>query len=153
MQTSDYGGLVLAALLAGVAIAAEPEDPGDEIVIADRVRTAFYERAPGAVRRKMQRALSVACAAARREPLKDADGRPLDVEPFCNETKFHFWREVIVTGPRLEEGWICADPKGDYDRFRYLTPDMLEDEPCVMATYDYTEERITVDLTLRMDAE
>jgi hypothetical protein len=140
--------LLFAALFTGFAASAEPPEPDGDVIIADRVRTAFLERAPRALRRQMLRALAAACMAARRAPLKDENGNVLDVAPLCDSTRLDFWREVLVTGPRLEEGWICADPDGHNDRFEYLVEDMLDDEPCVIVLYDYAERRMTVDLTL-----
>jgi hypothetical protein len=149
MRRGDYRSALKVAMLAGMAAAAgaDPPDVGDEVFVADRVRTAFFERAPPALRRKMRRAFSAACEAARREPLKDDDGNTLAVEPFCKATRLDFWREVLVTGPRLEEGWICADPEGNNARFKYVVEDILDDEPCVRVIYDYAGRQMTVDLT------
>jgi hypothetical protein len=130
---------------------AKPPSPSDEIIVADRIRTAFYERAPRSVRDDMRRALVAACEAGKKDPPTDYEGNPVDIERICNGQPLAFLREVIVTGPKLREGWVCVDE--DLERFRYILLDMIRSGTCVKANYDYDTRRITVDLAWRPDPE
>ena len=144
-------GVLVAGVLAARPVQAGDEpaagaeaEPGD-VIFADRVRTAFYERAPGALRSEMRRALRAACDAAKQRPPLDDDGKPLNVAVICGNPAPLFYRDVLVTGERLEDGWICVNTF--FARFVYVVDDMLEDESCVRVTYDDERRRASVDLT------
>lgn len=148
MADSMCGLLVALALVSAHGALAAPRlklEPGnDEVIVADRVRTAFYERAPRSIRDDMRRAFVAACEAGKKDPPKDFDGKPVEIGRICGGQPLLFLREVIVTGPKLREGWICVDE--DFDHLKYVLDDMLGSSTCVKANYDYETRRTTVEL-------
>jgi hypothetical protein len=136
--------LLVAGFFVGVSRADSKQKPAaDEVIVADRIATAFYEKAPRSVRRAMERALNEGCAAARKDPPKDSKGRRIPFEMICDaRPPLRFLREVLVTGARLREGRICsAELVGDY---QYYPAEMLGDTACLMVDEDYATKTLRV---------
>jgi len=122
MRIHDF---ISAAILCSSAAAladADSHPEYDDVVIADTYRTAFYERVPRALQSRMRAALAAACEAAGSNP-----------PAICKAAAPAYLRAVLVTGERLQSGWICSE---DFGKLRYMLSDMLDDAGCVGAGYD-----------------
>jgi hypothetical protein len=115
--------LAVVSLLAAVAAAgAAPDD----VVLADDVRIAFYEAAPGSMETSMRNAVDEACSAT----------DPASWAWLCAGEPLRFLREVNVLGARYQTGLVCSEEVVTPD-LRYYTPDMFEDELlCQYVAYD-----------------
>ena len=115
-----------------------------EVIVADRIRGAFYEDAPRSVARSMKKAVSVACADAKENPPKDKDGNPIDIAPLCDGRPIRYLREVLISGEKLEEGYICLAE--DFERFKYFPIDMPAESGCVNVSYDYESKTHSISI-------
>jgi len=113
------------------AISAKPDER--QIVIADEVRTAFYEHAPSSMAREMSAAVLVWC-----EQFRDPNGDsspPKQHQWLCGTYRLEYFRGVYVTGDRGPRGLVCE--RSGTTELRYfgqdLVNDLLEDGSCVAA--------------------
>ena len=128
-------GAVLALRLAYADSKETAQPQLDAAIVADRERGAFLEDAPRAVQRSMQKALNAVCAGARITPPKNRYGKPIDLAGLCGATPLRYLREVLVTGVKLSDGWICS--ARDFERYKYFPIEMPAARGCVLVTYDY----------------
>jgi hypothetical protein len=107
-------------LVAGLFCADDARAQGsEEIVIADELRTAFYEHAPRALSTAMSKAVVAWCSSERRAPEADA------VSWLCGGTNLVYFRSVYINGERGSHGLVCQDL--DAPTFKYLGMDLVAD--------------------------
>jgi hypothetical protein len=131
-----------AALAAASAYANEVSPSGRvEIVVADEVRTAFYEQAPPSLAAAMSRAAGSWCSSADRHRV--ADSRKSNAETvgwLCGKHKLRYFRNVYVTGGRGPHGLVCED--NGTSNLKYFGVDLvaaiIEEGSCVPAECDET---------------
>jgi hypothetical protein len=140
-------GVLVALFIVGVAGGANKVNAGDsgteEIVIADEVRTAFYEHAPRSLAAAMSRAVESWCGTARRIP----DGREVKAETvrwLCGRQKLSYFRNVYVIGTVGVHGLVCED--NGTSTLKYfgtdLVDEVLADGSCIPAEVDGTTYRL-----------
>jgi len=113
------------------AIAAQPAL--DQIVIADEVRTAFFEHAPTNLAGQMSVAVRAWCDQFRDSNRNAAP--PTQHRWLCGDHRLEYFRGVYVTGNRGPRGLIC-EKSGTTDLQYFgldLVNDLLEDGSCVTA--------------------
>jgi hypothetical protein len=129
----------LAAALLCMSFAALADDkvpdPYDEVVVADFKAPVFLELAPASVRKEMRVALEAACRAARTDPPKDDEGRPVLYQAFCDGSPLSFIREVFDTGTRSHNGFVC--PARVVGNTVYFRNDSSLFKECVKVSSDY----------------
>ena len=123
--------LVLAILILGSAAATS-----DEIIVADEVRVAFYEKAPPIVAASMKKAVAELC---RRDPTRSPTRKGHGW--ICYGSALNFLRAVELTGNKLSIGFVCDD-KTYPQTLRYYLSEMLDDNPsCAGISYDFERMR------------
>lgn len=138
-------------ILCAIASLAVPSAFGSEIgsngqvdiVVADEVRTAFYERAPPSLIAEISKATSFWCWTANR----GTDGKKSNAETvgwLCERHKLRYFRNVYVTGARGPHGLVCED--NGTSRLKYFGVDLVEailkSGSCVSAELEGTEYRL-----------
>jgi hypothetical protein len=131
---------ICAALVATSAYANNASsNGGQEIVIADEVRTAFYEPAPLVLATPMSRAVDTWCSAAdRRRIAESGKANAETVGWLCGSRKLRYFRNVYVTGTKGNHGLVCED--NGTSSLRYFGVDLvasiIRDGSCVPAELD-----------------
>jgi hypothetical protein len=131
---------VLLSSLCGLAAAAAPDEGVVEVIIADELRTAFFEHAPRRLASSMSKAVTLWCSTPppRTSASSDEDD-PL--KWLCQGKKPEYFRNVYVNGQRGRHGLVCKS--NGTSSLRYFGVDLvasvLEDESCVAAEYDGEE--------------
>jgi hypothetical protein len=74
-----------------------------EIVIADELRTAFYEHAPRSLATEMSKAVVSWCSSDRSGPRADA------VSWLCRGEKLVYFRSVYINGEKAPHGLVCEN--------------------------------------------
>ena len=88
----------------------------EEIVIADEIRTAFYEHAPRDLVAEMSKAVTAWCSSEHSAPGFDA------VSWLCRGGSLTYYRNVYISGERGPHGLVCDDYGSS--TFRYLGMDL-----------------------------
>jgi hypothetical protein len=114
---------------------------GNEIMIADEVRMAFYEQAPSSLAAAMSKAVGLWCLTADRRRVADSGKSNSEtVEWLCERHKLHYFRNVYVTGTRGPHGLVCED--SGTSSLKYfgvdLVTQLIEYGSCVPAELDGT---------------
>lgn len=108
----------------------------DEVVIADSIRMAFYEKAPLSVAASMKNGVEDFC---RRDSYKTATRHQLLW--LCDGSKLNFLRGVDLGGYKHPVGFVCDD-KNYALTLRYYLSEMLDDNPnCAGLSYDFENKR------------
>jgi hypothetical protein len=139
-------GVLVAIVFAGSASANEV-DTGDsgtaEIVVADEVRTAFYEHAPRSLAAAMFRAVESWCSKAGRTP-DEHEAKAETVSWLCGGQKLSYFRSVYVTGTVGSHGLVCEN--NGTSTLKYFGTDLVDevvgDGSCVLAELDGTTYRL-----------
>jgi hypothetical protein len=110
-----------------------------EVVVADEIRTAFYEQAPRTLAAAMYKAVSSWCSTADRHRIADAGGANAEtVGWLCGSQKLHYFRSVYITGEKGSHGLTCEN------KYKYMGVDMvnesIEHGSCVPAELDSDEK-------------
>jgi hypothetical protein len=98
-------------------------------VLADKIRTAFYVAAPASIAKAMRLSIERICSssAAMRD---DSPGL------LCRSTRRYYYREVLITGYKGMDGYICARDLAGRG-VKYVVSDMIpDDESCVFTRFD-----------------
>ena len=123
----------IACMMVGLGcLAIAQGDEIDQIIVADELRTAFYEAAPAKIAKSMRAAVVTACAE------HDVTGW------MCNGQSLSFLRGVYVNGFKQTKGYVC---EGMSD-VKHLPPDLVEGnetENCVAVSYDEDSKRHYID--------
>jgi hypothetical protein len=114
---------------------------GTEIVIADEVRTAFYEHARSSLAAAMSKAVGLWCSTEDRHRVAESGKSNAEtVEWLCGRHQLRYFRNVYVTGARGPHGLVCEDV--GTSSLKYfgvdLTKDSIEFGSCVPAEWDGT---------------
>jgi hypothetical protein len=116
----------------------------EEIVIADEVRTAFYEHAPRSLAAAMSRAVDSWCSSANRIP----DGHEAKAETvswLCGRQQLSYFRNVYVIGTMGSDGLVCEN--NGTSTLKYFGTDLVDevvaDGSCVPAEFDGTRYRLS----------
>ena len=103
-----------------------------EVVIADEIRTAYYERAPKSLRDSMSRAVKSLCSST-----KEIEGANVS-KWLCQNNKLNYFRSVYVNGNKGAHGLVCEENSSDF--FKYfgvdLVPIVLNEGDCISANFD-----------------
>ena len=103
-----------------------------EIVIADELRTAFYEHAPRSLATTMSKAVVSWCSSYRNESEADL------VSWLCRGDKLVYFRSVYVNGAKGRHGLVCEN--NGTSTLKYfgmdLVADVVADGSCVQAEFD-----------------
>ncbi len=124
--------------LTALAFAGQPADKStsEEVTVADRIRTAFYEVAPRSIAASMRKAVKELCAA-----------REQKVGRLCSGRRLAYLREVLVNGYKTMDGYVC-DAEVISPSIKYYVGDMIgPDMPCLHVWYDDDLKKHTVDAT------
>ena len=79
---------------------------GDEIIIADELRSAFYEKAPSKVDAAISKAVGLWCLTAERRQFADkSQANAKTVQWLCRSQKLHYFGNVYITGRPVHTGW------------------------------------------------
>lgn len=108
-----------------------------EVIVADRLRTAFYEQAPRNLRRLMEKAVAQSCEELRSGKKKlRADVKPGEFW-ICGAGPRLYFREVLINGYHDKMGVVCPESFGSW---KYVPPEEInppdDSAPCVVALYD-----------------
>ncbi|MCP5146349.1 MAG: hypothetical protein H6978_16180 [Gammaproteobacteria bacterium] len=126
--------LIFAIVLSGLLVAEAAR--GQDVVIADELRTAYFERAPRGLARSMSKAVSEWCSTDSGGPEAEAVGW------LCQHTKAMYFRSVYINGERGFHGLVCRTM--DSPRFKYVGMDVVEeslvDGECVPVERGYDAE-------------
>ena len=141
--------LILTLSLCCTALGSAPAFAGkasdlSEVVVADEIRWAFYEKAPASIAAAMGRATRVWCSGTEGrhfQALSEASAKTS--EWLCGKPNPYYYRNVYITGARGVQGIACK-----YN-YKYMSIDMaseaIEDGSCVVAD---SEEKDTYRLYL-----
>lgn len=103
-----------------------------EVVIADELRTAFYEHAPLSLATEMSKAVSSWCSSSRSE------AAPAAVGWLCRGNKPVYFRSVYVNGSKGKHGLVCEN--NGTSTLKYFGMDLVAERiansSCVAAEYD-----------------
>jgi hypothetical protein len=140
--------LVLAALAAVTGARAADEELDEIVVACLRIRAAFLEDAPADVASSMRTALADECERIRGEPPRTEAGRPIDVTWLCGGESLRFFREVLLSGTKVDAGYICEAE--EFEDVIFLPPDMIEHQNCVWVSYDDDSKLHDLDLDVQL---
>jgi len=138
-------GVLLALVFAGSASGNKVDtgNSGEEIVVADEVRTAFYEHAPRALAVAMSRAVESWCSKAGRTP-DEHEAKAETVSWLCGGQKLSYFRSVYVIGTVGSHGLVCES--NGTSTLKYFGTDLVDevvgDGSCVLAELDGTTYRL-----------
>jgi hypothetical protein len=113
--------LFCAVLSSASAFAAKPSDRS-EVIVADELRSAFYEKAPPRVAVAISKAVGAWCASGERRQFADkskANGETIGW--LCGSEKLHFYRSVYLTGARGAHAAVCENDS------KYMGIDMVNE--------------------------
>jgi len=101
----------------------------NDVVVADKIRTAFYVRAQRTIARAMRRGVANYCGT-------HASADLIDAAWLCHSSQLQFLRGILVTGYKDNDGFVCrAEFLGP--TIRYIVPDIVIDNlHCAVALYD-----------------
>jgi hypothetical protein len=142
---------VLLAAAAVGTVSSQPTQGDAPIELLERVRVAFYERAPRDVAASMRAALQRECAARKRRHTTrgnqkpgtpdnaDGDGEEASGAHsiwICDGSLLNFLRGVDVLGNVQQTGFVCNE-NGITRNMRFFLQDMLIDNrDCVFVFFD-----------------
>ena len=116
-------------------------DDFDSVIVADRIRAAFYEHAPNTLSAAMSKAVRSWCSSADRE--RTADSNKANAETvgwLCAKHKLRYFRSIYVNGEKGSHGLVCED--NGTSSLKYFGTDLvvsvIEDGECVPAEFDGT---------------
>jgi len=113
----------------------------DEIVLANELRTAFYEHAPRALASAMSQAVATWCSSKHGAAESDA------LSWLCAGGNLVYFRSVYINGDKGPHGLVCEHYDGH--AFRYLGLDLaaesVADHSCVPAASDGSRYELVVD--------
>jgi hypothetical protein len=145
MDRSSASAIVVWALGTTIATVARGDevrstDPQlSDVVIADEIRTAFYEHAPVVLAAAISKAVRSWCSGADREDL--ANRNKLNVETLgwlCGKNKLRYFRSVYVNGEKGPHVLVCED--NGTSSLKYfgvdLVADVIEEGACVPAEFN-----------------
>jgi hypothetical protein len=126
---------VLALVVARVHAAELKSSDLSEIVIADELRSAFYEKAPSAMAAAIGKAVKLWCSSEGRSHFADkAEANAKTVEWLCGKEKLSYFRNVYPSGERGPHRAVCKD------KYKYMGDDMVNQSikygSCVPAQLD-----------------
>jgi hypothetical protein len=115
---------VLALVVAyGHAAEVKPSDLS-EIVVADELRSAFYEKAPSAMAAAIGNAVKSWCSSPERSQFAGkGEANSKTVEWLCGRQKLHYFRSIYITGEKGPHGLVC----GEGSSYRYLGVDFVNE--------------------------
>ena len=114
---------------------------GEEIIIADEVRTAFYEQASGSLAGEMSKAVGSWCSTADRRRIADSGKANAEtVGWLCGRDKLRYFRNVYVSGAKGPHGLVCQS--NGTSSLKYFGVDLVNESiefgSCVPAELDGT---------------
>jgi hypothetical protein len=133
--------VITLSVLAIIEVHAHAPDvkPSDlsEIVVADEIRPAFYERAPSKMVIAISKAVSLWCGSSERSRfVNKSEANANTAQWLCGSAKIHYFHNVYITGAKGVHGLVCRD------EYKYVGIDMVNDSikdgSCVVAD---TEEK------------
>jgi hypothetical protein len=131
---------VIAVLLSG-SIRAD-----DSIVIADELRTAFYEHAPRSLAAAMSKAVESWCSAAKSASPGNA-AKPEAASWLCQGQELSYFRSVYINGEKGRHGLVCEN--SGTSTLKYfgidLVADVVADGSCVPAEFDGAAYRLNLE--------
>jgi len=113
------------------------ENDAAEVVIADELRTAFYEHAPRALATLMSKAVISWCAKFSQNVATTSEAND-DLGWLCRGQRLAYFRSVYVNGEKGRHGLVCeANGTTSLKYFGIdLVADLIEGESCVSAEFD-----------------
>jgi hypothetical protein len=126
-------GSVLTVFVASLFCARESQARSEPIVIADELRTAFYEHAPRALATEMSKAVVSWCSSDRGKPKVDV------ASWLCRGEKLTYFRSVYVSGGKGPHGLVC-ESSGISTLVFFgidLVTEVVADGLCVAAEREY----------------
>lgn len=136
LQHSTY--LVFA--LSAVTAAGQPAKSDPPLELIERVRIAFYERAPAEIAGSMRAAVQRLCG-----PESKQGGAHTGPEWLCDGRHLNFLRSVDVLGNRQKTGFVCND-QGITSNMKYFLDDMFADNPnCVFVAFNVKTNQHFID--------
>jgi hypothetical protein len=117
----------IAVFASGSAYANEVSpNRGEEIIIADEVRTAFYEQAPRSLAGGMSKAVGSWCSTAdRRRVAGSGKANAETVGWLCGRDNLRYFRNVYVTGTKGPHGLVCES--NGTSSLRYFGVDLVNE--------------------------
>jgi hypothetical protein len=117
---------------------ASPKGGDETIIIADELRSAFYQKAPSKMAAAIGKAVGLWCLTAERHQFADkSEANAKTVEWLCGSQKLHYFGNVYLTGETGPHGLACEDKL-----YKYLGVDMVAESIkfgwCVPAESDET---------------
>jgi hypothetical protein len=114
---------------------------GKEIIIADEVRTAFYEQASRSLAGVMSKAVGSWCSTEDRGRVADSGkSNAGTVGWLCGRDKLRYFRNVYVTGTKGPHGLVCEN--NGTSNLKYFGVDLVRESiefgSCVPAELDGT---------------
>jgi hypothetical protein len=151
---------VLLAVAAAGTAASQPTQGDAPIELVERVRVAFYERAPRDVAASMRAAVQRECAARKRRDTASSIQKPGAPEKaggddeeasgaqsiwICDGSLLNFLRGVDVLGNVQQTGFVCNE-NGIARNMRFFLQDMLMDNrDCVFVFFDAKAKKHVLD--------
>jgi len=147
MERNGASAIVLCALTTAIASVARGEEAGatdaqlSDVVIADELRTAFYEHAPLARSAAIAKAVRAWCSGADRERVANSNESHADtVGWLCAENKLRYFRSVYVSGDKGPHLLVCED--NGTSGLKYFGVDLvdglIEEGACVSVEFNGT---------------
>jgi hypothetical protein len=140
---SRLAGVCVIALLVGSPSGADETDGKSsvEIVVADELRSAFYEHAPRSLASAMRKAVVSWCSSNRDESHADA------VNWLCQGGELAYFRSVYPTGAKGGHGLVCEDNSPYTPKFIGMdaVAEVVADGSCVRAESDGSAYELYVD--------
>jgi hypothetical protein len=91
-----------------------------EIVVADELRSAFYEKVPSAMAAAIGRAVKSWCSSEARSQFADkAEANAKTVEWLCGKQKLSYFRDVYPSGEKGPHRIVCKE------NLKYMGDDMV----------------------------
>jgi hypothetical protein len=143
--TSSIACLGIACV--GGAACANESAGKDEVIVADELRSAFYEKAPRALATAMSRAVAARC----NTPPK-AHGSGTESDPplgwLCSGEKLHYLRSVYINGERGPHGLVCETGYYKYYGLDFVA-ELVKEGTCVPVERD----RLTYELRVHVERD
>lgn len=143
-RASAIAVCALATTLATLAWGDEVKSPDaqlSDVVIADELRTAFYQHAPVALSATVSKAVRSWCSGADRERVANSNKSTAEsVGWLCAKKKLRYFRSVYVNGALGPHVLVCED--NGTSSLKYfgidLVADVLGEGVCVRADFNGT---------------
>jgi hypothetical protein len=133
--------LTLFALAVSGAATAQSAQRGASIELVERVRVAFYEKAPADVAASMRAAAQRNCSGHREKGVtaaarEEQEPQAAEAAWLCDGRHLNFLRSVDVLGNRQKTGFVCND-QGIAHNMKFFLEDMFtENHDCTYVFFN-----------------